>query len=155
MPFERGPTNHPAATVVLYTHRLMYKPMEVLQLNMQIRREVQHSVIEDPGLKEYTAPAISESYIFEMDGKVRISPIGHQGWTAILPSDGRWAVRSMLWARRDVKCEQVSVPSADLTVVLLRLPDRLVLLASVDVEGSNIAAFSGMMRLLDDVISTA
>ena len=64
-------------------------------------------------------------------------------------------MRSMLWARRDVKCEQVSVPSADLTVVLLRLPDRLVLLASVDVEGSNIAALSGMMRLLDDVISTA
>lgn len=89
MPFERGPTNHPAATVVLYTHRLMYKPMEVLQLNMQIRREVQHSVIEDPGLKEYTAAVVSEPYIFEMDGKVGISPMGHQGWTAILPSDGR------------------------------------------------------------------
>lgn len=149
MPFERGPTNHPAATVVLYTHRLMYKPMEVLQLNMQIRREVQHSVIEDPGLKEYTAAVVSEPYIFEMDGKVRISPMGHQGWTAILPSDGRWAVRSMLWVRRDVECEQVSVP------FLLRLLDRLVLLASVYVEGSNIATLSGTMRLLGDVISTA
>ena len=84
--------------------------------------------------------------------------MGHHRWTAILPSErhsGRWAVRSMLWVRKDIECEQVSVPSADLTVVLLRLPDRLVLLASVDVEGSNIAAFSGMMRLLDDVISTA
>ena len=127
----------------------MYKPMEVLQLNMQIRREVQHSVIEDPGLKEYTAAVVSEPYIFEMDGKVGISPMGHQGWTAILPSDGRWAVRSMLWVRRDVECEQVSVP------FLLRLLDRLVLLAPVYVEGSNIAALSGTLRLLGDVISTA
>ena len=149
MLYARGPTNHPATTVVLYTHRLMYKPMEVLQLNMQIRREVQHSVIEDPGLKEYTAAVVSEPYIFEMDGKVGISPMGHQGWTAILPSDGRWAVRSMLWVRRDVECEQVSVP------FLLRLLDRLVLLASVYVEGSNIATLSGTMRLLGDVISTA
>jgi hypothetical protein len=33
----------------------------------------------------------------------------------------------MLWVRKDVECEQVSVPSADLTVVLLRLPGRSVL----------------------------
>jgi len=64
-------------------------------------------------------------------------------------------MRSMLWVRRDVECEQVSVPSADLTVVLLRLPDRSVLLASVYVEGSNTAALSEPMRFLDDVISTA
>jgi hypothetical protein len=100
----------------------MCKPMQILQLNMQKRREVQHSVMNDSDLKEYTALAISEPYVFEMDGKVRTSPVGHQGWTAILPSqrhDGRWAVRSMLWVRKDIECEQVNVPSADLTVVLL------------------------------------
>lgn len=58
-------------------------------------------------------------------------------------------MRSMLWVRRDVECEQVSVP------FLLRLLDRLVLLAPVYVEGSNIATLSGTMRLLGDVISTA
>lgn len=113
--------------------------------------------MNDASLKEHTAFAISEPYVFETDGKVRTSPMGHQGWTAILPShrhDGRRAVRSMLWVRKDIECEQVNVPSADLTVVLLRLPDRLVLLASVYVEGSNTAALSETMRLLDDVIST-
>ena len=32
----------------------------------------------------------------------------------------------MLWVRRYVECEQVDLPSADLTVALLRLPDRSV-----------------------------
>jgi endonuclease/exonuclease/phosphatase family metal-dependent hydrolase len=84
--------------------------------------------------------------------------MGRQGWMAILPSkrhDKRWAVRSMLWVRRDIEFEQVSAPSADLTVALLRLPDRSVLLASVYVEGANDVALSGTMRLLDDTVSTA
>jgi hypothetical protein len=61
----------------------------------------------------------------------------------------------MLWVRRDIEFEQVSAPSADLTVALLRLPDRSVLLASVYVEGANEAVLSGTMRLLDDAVSTA
>jgi hypothetical protein len=132
--------------------------MQVLQLDMQKRRKVQHSVMNDVNLKEFVALAISELYVFGKDGKVSTSPMGHQGWTAILPSerhDGRWAVRSMLWVRKDIKCEHVIVPSADLTVALLRLPGRSMLLASVYVEGGNTAALSGTMRLLDDAISTA
>jgi hypothetical protein len=136
----------------------MSKPMQILQLNMQKRREVQHSVMNDASLKEYTALIVSEPYVFEMDGKVRTSPMGHQGWTAILPSerhDGQWAVRSMLWVRKDIECEQVRVPSADLTVALLRLPDRAVLLASVYVEGANGAALSEAVMLLDMAVSSA
>lgn len=158
VPYATGPTNRPAASVGLSTRQAMCKQMQVLQLNMQKRREVQHSVMNDASLKEYAALAISEPYVFGMDGKVRTSPIGHQSWTAILPSerhDGRWAVRSMLWVRKDIECEQVSVPSADLTVALLRLPDRSVLLSSVYVEGGSAAALSRTMRLLDEAISTA
>jgi hypothetical protein len=119
---------------------------------------VQHSVMNDVNLKEYAALVISEPYVLEMDGKVITSPIGQQGWTVVLPSErheGRWAVRSMLWVRRDIEFEQVSAPSADLTVALLRLPDRSVLLASVYVEGANEAALSGTMRLLDAAVITA
>jgi hypothetical protein len=57
--------------------------------------------------------------------------------------------------RKDIECEHVIVPSADLTVALLRLPGRSMLLASVCVEGGITAALSGTMRLLDDAISTA
>lgn len=61
----------------------------------------------------------------------------------------------MVWVRKDIVCEQVNVQSADLTVVLLRLLDRLVLLASVYVEGANSVALSETLGLLDDAISTA
>jgi hypothetical protein len=61
----------------------------------------------------------------------------------------------MLWVRKDIEREQVIVPSADLTVALLRLPDRSVLLALVYVEGASSAALFETLRLLDDAISTA
>jgi hypothetical protein len=94
--------------------------MQILQLNMQKRREVQHSVMNDPSLKEYTALAISELYVFEMDGKVRTSPMGRQSWTAILPShrhDGRWAVRSMLWVRKDIEAAAKALAVSDAQAV--------------------------------------
>ena len=47
------------------------------------------------------------------------------------------------------------MPSADLTVALLRLPDRAVLLASVYVEELNGAALSEPVMLLDMAISSA
>ena len=78
----------------------MSRSLRFLQLNVQKRRNVQHSVMNDVNLKEYAALVISEPYVLEMDGKVTTSPMGHQGWMAILPSkrhDGRWAVRSMLF----------------------------------------------------------
>lgn len=158
VPYATGPTNRPAASVGLSPRGVMSKQIQILQLNMQKRRGVQHGVMNDASLEGYTALAISEPYIFEMDGKVRTSPMGSQSWTAILPSqshDARWAVRSMLWVRKDIECEQVYVPSADLTVALLRLPDRSVLLASLYVEGASSAALFETLRLLDDAISTA
>lgn len=93
----------------------MSKPMHILQINVRKQRNVQHSLMNDPSLKECVALVISEPHVFEMDGKVRMSPMGHQGWTAILlceRHDGRWTARSMLWVRRDIECEQVSAPSA-------------------------------------------
>jgi hypothetical protein len=151
-------TTRLAASVGFTIQRLMSRSMKFLQLNLQKQRNVQHSVMNDTNLKEYAALIISEPYVIEMNGKVRTSRMGHQSWTAILQSkrhSGRWALRSMLWLRKDMECEQVSVPSVDLTVVLLRLPDRSVLLASVYVEGANAAASSETVTLLDNVISTA
>jgi hypothetical protein len=153
-----GHTTRLAASVGFSSRQLMSRSLRFLQLNVQKRRNVQHSVINDVNLKEYAALVISEFYVFEMDGQVRMSPMRHQSWTAFLPSErhnGRWAVRSMLWVRRDIECEQVNMPSTDLTVALLQLPDRSVLLASVYVEGGNVAALTGTMSLLNEAIHIA
>lgn len=147
-----------AASVGLSIRRLMSRSMKVLQINVQKQRNVQQSMMNDKSLEDYAALVVSEPYVFEVDGKVATSPMGHQGWTAILPSGrhgGRWAIRSMLWVRRDVEFEQAAVPSADLTVALLRLPDRSVLVASVYVEGGNVAALSRTIDLLTEAIRSA
>jgi hypothetical protein len=46
----------------------------------------------------------------------------------------------MLWINRDVEAEQVSIESPDLTAAVIRLPERLIFMASVYVEGGNAAA---------------
>jgi hypothetical protein len=42
-------------------------------------------VINDVSLKDYAALVISEPHVFEMNGKVTTSPMGHQGCMAIFP----------------------------------------------------------------------
>ncbi|OXN26561.1 hypothetical protein CDV57_08406 [Aspergillus fumigatus] len=49
--------------------------------------------------------------------------------------EGRWAIWSMLWINKDAEAEQVSIKSPDLTAAVIRLPERLIFLASVYVEG--------------------
>jgi hypothetical protein len=43
----------------------------------------------------------------------------------------------MLWINRDVEAEQVSIESPDLTAAAIRLPERLIFMASVYVEGGD------------------
>lgn len=66
--------------------------MRILQLNVQKQRSMQQGIMNEVTLEEYAALVVSEPYIFEMNGKIVTNPIGHQVWTAILPSerhDGR------------------------------------------------------------------
>jgi hypothetical protein len=56
----------------------------------------------------------------------------------------------MLWVRRDIEVEQIPVPSADLTAARIRLPDRLVLMVSVSVEGGSDEAVEDARRRLTD-----
>ena len=46
----------------------------------------------------------------------------------------------MLWIRKDIEIEQIPVQSADLTAVVLRLPDRSILVVSVYVQGNDTEA---------------
>ena len=145
--------NRGAATVECCTLLDMHRTMKIYQLNVQKQRAVQHSVMNDGDLEEYAALALSEPYCFRKDEEVVTVPLGHANWTKMIPTnrhEGRWAIRSMLWVRKDTECEQLVVPSADSTAALFRLPDRSVLLVSVYVEGenANANALSEAMALL-------
>ena len=51
----------------------------------------------------------------------------------------------MLWVNKDVEAEPVPVHSPDITAAIIRLPDRVVLVASVYILG-------GDTRALNDII---
>ncbi|KYG40017.1 hypothetical protein M433DRAFT_538572 [Acidomyces richmondensis BFW] len=52
--------------------------------------------------------------------------------------EGRRAIGSMLWIRRDIESEQLPICLPDITAALLQLPDRSILIASVYVELANL-----------------
>ncbi len=134
---------------------MAHRTLEILQLNVHKRAEVQQSLLNDEGLKDYAVLAISEPYARLMDGSVVTSPMGHRNWTKLIPTAKRettWPIRSMLWVRSDMEVEQIPVPSADLTAAQIRLPDRAVLVVSVYVEGSSDDALEAAMRELDRLI---
>jgi hypothetical protein len=64
----------------------MSRSMTILQMNVQKQQSVQQSMMNDESLKDYTALVVSEPCALEVDGKLTTSLMGHQSWTAILPS---------------------------------------------------------------------
>lgn len=67
--------------------------------------------------------------------------------------EGRWAIRSMLWVNKDVEAEQVRIESPDLTAAVIRLPERLIFMASVYVEGGDTSALDDACDRLRKAIS--
>jgi hypothetical protein len=116
---------------------------------------VQHSLMNDQRLTNFGVLAISEPYARMIDGTIVTVPMGHSNWTKMMPTvrhEERWAVRSMLWIRKDIEAEQMPVQSADLTAAVLRLPDRSILVVSVYVEGNDTGALLDATHKLHQLI---
>ena len=148
-------TSRLARTVQCSILPAMCKTLQVLQLNVRKQSMVQQSLMNDERLKDFGVLAISEPHVWRNDGTVATGPLGHSNWTKMIPTvhhGGRWVVRSMLWIRKDIEAEQVPVPSADLTAVVLRLPDRSVLVVSVYVEGNDTEALRDTLCKLHQLI---
>ncbi|KAJ6439086.1 reverse transcriptase [Purpureocillium lavendulum] len=137
--------------------RTMSKALSILQLNVRKREPVQQSLMNDDTLKDYGVLAVAEPYARLADGKIITSPMWHNNWTKMIPTqwhDALWPIRSMLWVRSDIEAEQVSVPSADITAAVLRLPDRDVLVVSVYVQGKSPEMLISATGALHELIGT-
>ncbi|KAJ6168143.1 hypothetical protein N7497_000986 [Penicillium chrysogenum] len=121
------------------------KTLRIMQLNVRKQGAVHESLMNDEGTQNAVALAIQEPQARRIQGRLLTTPMGHHKWTKMVPStwrEGRWAIRSMLWVNRDVEAEQVRIESPDLTAAVIRLPERLVFIASVYVEGGEASALS-------------
>ena len=106
---------------------------------------VQLSLLNDDSLKDFSVLAISEPYSWRSkeNNSTVVIPVQHHCWTKMTPTslhNGRWAIRSMLWIRRDLEARQIAVDSADITAAVLRLLDRSILIISVYILQSDLVA---------------
>ncbi|KAJ5117317.1 hypothetical protein N7448_010949 [Penicillium atrosanguineum] len=138
------------------THYNMNKTVRIIQLNVRKQGAVHDSLMNDEETRDAVAIAIQEPQARRIQGRLLTTPIGHHKWTKMVPStwrEGRWAIRSMLWINRDVEAEQVPIESPDLTAAVVRLPERLIFMASVYVEGRDTAALDDACDHLRKAIS--
>ena len=152
-----GRTSRLAETVVCAALAAMSETLRILQLNVQKREPVQQSLMNDETLKDYGVLAVSEPYARLVDDKVVTSPMWHNNWTKMIPTqkhDARWPIRSMLWVRSAIEAEQLAVPSADLTAAVLRLPERGILDVSVYVQGNNAQMLVSAVESLHGLIQS-
>ena len=121
----------------------MNKTLRIIQLNVRKQGAVHESLMNDEETRDAVALAIQEPQARRIQGRLLTTPMGHHKWTKMVPStwrEGRWAIRSMLWVNKDIEAEQVAIESPDLTAAVIRLPGRLIFMASVYVEGGKPSA---------------
>src|SRR2546421_1485080 len=135
--------NRLAETAGSSTRLSMNRPLRMIQLNVRKQDAVHHSLMNDEEIQNAAVLAIQEPQARRIKGRLLTAPMRHHRWTKMVPStwrEGRWAIRSMLWVNKDVEAEQVPIESPDMTAAVIRLPERLVLVVSVYVQGGDTQA---------------
>jgi hypothetical protein len=92
------------------------------------------------------------------EGILMTVPWAHYGWTRLVPTEsreGRWAIHSMLWVKKELEAEQVTIASPDMTGVVIRTGDRKVLVVSVYIPPTDQDALRGACDLLRAVVNNA
>ncbi|KAJ6437600.1 reverse transcriptase [Purpureocillium lavendulum] len=138
------------------TRQGMHRDLRIFQLNVRKRDTVQLGVMNDVDLRDYAVLSLTEPYARLVDGAVVTAPTSHSNWTKMVPSVANpagWPIRSMLWVRRDLESEQVTVSSPDLTAAVLRLQGRQVLVVSVYVQCNDASALLAAVREVSNLIS--
>ena len=127
----------------------------MLQLNIRKQDTVHKSLMNNNQLQGFSVVAVQEPWARKRDDQVLTIPMGHSNWVRIVPKiwrEGQWAIRSMLWVNKNLEAEQVQIQSPDITAVTIRLPDWVVLVASVYVPGSKAISLQNMCRMLQQAI---
>ena len=139
-------------------HLVMNRMFQVIQLNVRKQGEVHDSLMNEVAIEDAAVIAIQEPQARRIQGRLLTTPMEHHKWTKMIPctlKEGRWAIRSMLWVNKIVEAEQVAVDSPDITAAVIRLPERVVLVASVYVPCGDGEALKDTCENLRRVVAKA
>jgi hypothetical protein len=134
----------------------MSRTLRILQLNVRKQGTVHDSLMNDKEIRDATVLAIQEPQARRIQGQLLTTPMSHHKWTKMVPTtyrEGRWAVRSMLWINKDVEAEQLMIESLDITAVMVRLPNRPIMVASIYVPGCDPQALRSTCNKLRNAIT--
>ncbi|KAI1840014.1 hypothetical protein JX266_013786 [Neoarthrinium moseri] len=147
-------TSPPASPAEGYISRPMDHNFRTLQLNVRRQDTVQLSLMNDSELRDYGIIAIQEPNVRRIDNAIISAPRRHANWTKMLPMtlhDRRWAAGAMLWINTKLDATQVPVRNANVTAALVKVADRVVLVASVYIPSNNAVASREMISQLRDL----
>lgn len=130
---------------------VMSREFRAVQLNVRRQATVHESLMNDKHMQDVAILAIQEPQARSREGRLWTVPMTHHAWTKMVPPvrhEGRWAIRSMLWVKKELEAEQVAMPSPDVTAALVRLTDRKVLAVSVYVPPTDPLALQTTCQML-------
>ena len=133
----------------------MNKPFRVIQLNVKKQGTIHDSLMNDEELQDAAVIMIQEPQARNIRGRLLTTPMTHHKWTKMTPStwsEGRWAIRSMLWVNKDLEAEQLPTGSPDLTAAIFQAEHRRVLVVSVYVAGQDVEALRNTCATLRTLI---
>src|SRR4051812_24425695 len=98
------------------------KQLRILQANLRKGPETQHALLNDENIKEFSLLLIQEPTCFRTsDNQVISPPTSHRYWNQFVPTriseEGRYPVRSLIYANQAVRARQIDVPSPDITSI--------------------------------------
>ncbi|KAM3550091.1 hypothetical protein ARSEF4850_008517, partial [Beauveria asiatica] len=152
------PMKHLAEAAEDSSHPTMNKQFQIVQLNVKKQGSIHDSLMNDDDLRNTAVILIQEPQARNIAGRLLTTPMAHNGWTKMTPSvwsEGRWAIRSMLWINESLEAEQLSTESPDLTAAMINLQDKSILVVSAYVAGMDNTALRYTCAILRSLIITS
>lgn len=134
----------------------MNRQFQIVQLNVKKQGSIHDSLMNDEEIRNTAVILIQEPQARNIAGRLLTTPMAHKGWAKMTPSvwsEGRWAIRSMLWINESLEAEQLSTGSPDLTAAMINLHDKSILVVSAYVAGQDNSALRDTCAVLRNLIT--
>ncbi|EXK80483.1 hypothetical protein FOQG_15025 [Fusarium oxysporum f. sp. raphani 54005] len=129
-------TAEPIRSSIQHSMNIMFR---LFQLNVRKQGSAHESLINHKDIRDAAVLAIQEPQARQIQGKLLTVPMGHHGW-----------LKMVLVTERE---EEVPVESLDVTSAVIRLPERLIFMASVYVPGGDAQTLQDTCRKLGKAIT--